>query len=597
MEMTMNTEGEEKSQANPENADISMGGVEERKSDDQGADKATNEGTFSADSKSVEPNVKRGSYRDSVLRFGKNNDSAQSESQEEGEDLMYEMMEDVEDDVVQEGKEEDPMNPNLVVERGRFARICVEVDLSKHLLAKFTLRKKTRRIEYEGLHMICFSCGVYGHRKENCPLNKKEQVIDLNKTEEEIQPVLVVNAPEIEQDAFGSWMHAKKTFRRTPARKETVPATRQSKNAVNGNHGNQGTKQSSINASGSRFAAISSVNDDILENPIQSVVIPDINGDLLTNAKEASDGVMEDIRPVNQSSNMGTQSQNNNHMEIPPSKEKKSAGKNNGKKINLLGVKRSQTKYVVAENKKTRGEITNVAKTRVHQEVGHLASAKPSSSNMWKGISKCWPIVERNIAWNIGDGNRVLFWKDIWISDRGWLIDCVSTQPPESVVDMPVHFFITPSGGWDWSKIDPYVNRDVHDSIVAFLPPVQGRHDCVRWRKTHDGNFSIRLAYDCLSPNLNTPRPTIWSKIWKWPVHERIRSFIWLITHGKILTNSHRRHRNLTDNATCSRCGREDETVLYALRDCDEVAELWMRFVAPQRWNTFFSLELGDWID
>ncbi|KAF7800755.1 Ribonuclease H protein [Senna tora] len=100
-----------------------------------------------------------------------------------------------------------------------------------------------------------------------------------------------------------------------------------------------------------------------------------------------------------------------------------------------------------------------------------------------------------------------------------------------------------------------------------------------------------------ISPNLNTPRPTIWSKIWKWPVHERIRSFIWLITHGKILTNSHRRHRNLTDNATCPRCGREDETVLHALRDCDEVAELWMRFVAPQRWNTFFSLELGDWID
>ncbi|KAF7807158.1 ribonuclease H [Senna tora] len=184
---------------------------------------------------------------------------------------------------------------------------------------------------------------------------------------------------------------------------------------------------------------------------------------------------------------------------------------------------------------------------------------------MWKGISKCWPIVERNIAWNIGDGNRVLFWKDIWISDRGRLIDCVSNQPPESVVDMPVH----PSGS----------------------------HDCVRWRITHDGNFSIRSAYDSLSPNLNTPRPTIWSKIWKWPVHERIRSFICLITHGKILTNSHRRQRNLTDNATFPRCGRTDEKVLHVLRDCDEVAELWTRFVAPQRWNTFFSLELGDWID
>ncbi|CAN1128426.1 hypothetical protein LINPERHAP2_LOCUS4620 [Linum perenne] len=43
--------------------------------------------------------------------------------------------------------------------RGNFARICVEVDLCKPLLSKYRLRRRVRRIEYEGLHTICFNCG------------------------------------------------------------------------------------------------------------------------------------------------------------------------------------------------------------------------------------------------------------------------------------------------------------------------------------------------------------------------------------------------------------------------------------------------------
>lgn len=58
--------------------------------------------------------------------------------------------------------------------RGKFARLCVEVDTTKPLLAKFWLRKKIRRIEYEGIHLVCFKCGIYGHSHENCSRNGSE---------------------------------------------------------------------------------------------------------------------------------------------------------------------------------------------------------------------------------------------------------------------------------------------------------------------------------------------------------------------------------------------------------------------------------------
>ncbi|XP_019172106.1 PREDICTED: uncharacterized protein LOC109167539 [Ipomoea nil] len=51
-----------------------------------------------------------------------------------------------------------------LISKGMFARVCVEIDISKPLLSKFTLEEKVWPIEYEGIHLICFSCGLYGHR-------------------------------------------------------------------------------------------------------------------------------------------------------------------------------------------------------------------------------------------------------------------------------------------------------------------------------------------------------------------------------------------------------------------------------------------------
>ncbi|XP_031124327.1 uncharacterized protein LOC116027041 [Ipomoea triloba] len=59
-----------------------------------------------------------------------------------------------------------------LVSPASFARICVEVDITKPLLSKFTLRRIVRPIVYEGLHLICFKCGVYGHNANGCSKNQ-----------------------------------------------------------------------------------------------------------------------------------------------------------------------------------------------------------------------------------------------------------------------------------------------------------------------------------------------------------------------------------------------------------------------------------------
>lgn len=45
------------------------------------------------------------------------------------------------------------------VERGRFARATIDIDFSKPLVSKVMVRKRIQLIEFEGLHVICFTCG------------------------------------------------------------------------------------------------------------------------------------------------------------------------------------------------------------------------------------------------------------------------------------------------------------------------------------------------------------------------------------------------------------------------------------------------------
>ncbi|RYR28223.1 hypothetical protein Ahy_B01g052343 [Arachis hypogaea] len=52
--------------------------------------------------------------------------------------------------------------------RKKFARICVKIDLSKKLISRILVLGSTLNIEYEGLHLICFNYGLYGHQSEQC---------------------------------------------------------------------------------------------------------------------------------------------------------------------------------------------------------------------------------------------------------------------------------------------------------------------------------------------------------------------------------------------------------------------------------------------
>ena len=62
----------------------------------------------------------------------------------------------------------------LTADRGRFARVCVEINLNTPVVGKFWLLNKWYHVEYEGLHLVCAHCGCYGHLKRDCPSKPAE---------------------------------------------------------------------------------------------------------------------------------------------------------------------------------------------------------------------------------------------------------------------------------------------------------------------------------------------------------------------------------------------------------------------------------------
>ncbi|KAL6556337.1 hypothetical protein OROGR_005625 [Orobanche gracilis] len=59
--------------------------------------------------------------------------------------------------------------------QGRYARMCVEIDLSQPVAMKVWFCNQWVRVEYGGIHIICEHCGCYGHLGRHCEVLAAER--------------------------------------------------------------------------------------------------------------------------------------------------------------------------------------------------------------------------------------------------------------------------------------------------------------------------------------------------------------------------------------------------------------------------------------
>jgi hypothetical protein len=81
------------------------------------------------------------------------------------------------------------------VTRGKFARICIEVDLDKPVVGKVWIQNHWHNVEYEGFHIICSACGCYGHVARNCSSKNNVQMQSQGSAEHDNRKVSAEDIP------------------------------------------------------------------------------------------------------------------------------------------------------------------------------------------------------------------------------------------------------------------------------------------------------------------------------------------------------------------------------------------------------------------
>ncbi|CAN0926318.1 Putative ribonuclease H protein At1g65750 [Linum grandiflorum] len=127
---------------------------------------------------------------------------------------------------------------------------------------------------------------------------------------------------------------------------------------------------------------------------------------------------------------------------------------------------------------------------------------------------------------------------------------------------------------------------------VASLGP-----DSIIWGLEPSGKFSIKTAYLLLKELQEEASDQRWKGVWRWQGPNKIRHFLWLASHDRLLTNEERGRRHLTNQVLCSFCSSHTESCIHVLRDCRFARQVWSKILPQVIAGQEMCKDWNTWLD
>ncbi|RVW12518.1 putative ribonuclease H protein [Vitis vinifera] len=224
-----------------------------------------------------------------------------------------------------------------------------------------------------------------------------------------------------------------------------------------------------------------------------------------------------------------------------------------------------------------------VISTKYGQEEHGWRAKKASGAagvGVWKEIMKesewCW----EKLAFLVGKGSKIKFWKDRWCTETP-LSQCfhhlfvLAVHRDATIEEM----WDQHSGQGDWNLV--FV-RDFNDwemdMVGDLLLTLRGHRpsmedDSVIWRQGRNGRYRVKEAYRLLDKPNAIEFPA--RRIWVDKVPTKVCFFAWEATWGKVLTLDRLQIRGVQLPNCCFLCGCDEENVNHILLHCIVTRALW----------------------
>lgn len=175
-----------------------------------------------------------------------------------------------------------------------------------------------------------------------------------------------------------------------------------------------------------------------------------------------------------------------------------------------------------------------------------IFKAKQNSSHVWRGITNSSTLI-KEARWKINNGRNVNFLNDIWIEDKP-LGSFANSQLPEDLLDAKMFEYWQCGRRWKWSLFSNLPSNILLKLASTVLSEEEVSEDSLQWIDGSDEAFTVKKAYKRLSDSSSQEKWPGWSCIRKLGVQQRVRTFMWILSHDKLLSNFNRWRRNLLEN-------------------------------------------------
>lgn len=226
-----------------------------------------------------------------------------------------------------------------------------------------------------------------------------------------------------------------------------------------------------------------------------------------------------------------------------------------------------------------------------------LVTPKHNSSNVWRGILHIWESFLKGTIWRVGDGRSVRFWQDSWVDGHPSLECEINMSLCQSLRDSRACDMVMTDGNWNSNVINEVLPSALANQVLLHSPPCDDAGcDIVAWNHSPNGVLTVKSAYESMSPNFVHSSDVIWKKLWKWDGVPKIRSFLWMMLHNRLVTRSLLVDRRIINSNLCIFYCGVAEDLIHCLRDYQRAKGVWDWFVKDSLAGQFFEMPVEDWI-